>query len=86
MQYIVGADCFAPKIYCIEFEVRKKVKENRSVWRKKKNFYGCKQRKPNKVNLFCYFLFDYIRLIILSLFTPVSNYNVYNYSGDFEVL
>ncbi len=25
MQYIVGANCFAPKIYCIEFAV----KENR---------------------------------------------------------
>jgi hypothetical protein len=39
MQYIVGANCFAPKIYCIEFAVRKKVvKENRSVWRKKQLF------------------------------------------------
>jgi hypothetical protein len=24
MQYIVGANCFAPKIYCIEFAVGKK--------------------------------------------------------------
>jgi hypothetical protein len=34
MQYIVGANCFAPKIYCIEFAV----KENR-LEKKKANFF-----------------------------------------------
>ena len=38
----------------------------------------CKQRKPNKVNLFC--CFSLTIYAALSLFIPVSNYNVYNYS------
>jgi hypothetical protein len=38
VQYIVGANCFAPKIYCIELAVGKKVEENLPVWRKQSLF------------------------------------------------
>ena len=38
MQYIVGANCFAPKIYCIEFAVGKKSRKTSPVWRKQSLF------------------------------------------------